>query len=116
MSDTTGKFVNLWRKYRPVTLTMMINASKNGDQSYLLSNHEFQDISTQKSGHSFKLSFYKGQSETGIVRSLNARDLLKVLKSSEKANELSLEGIYEFELDRKFVLHCRHKPVAEGNE
>lgn len=94
----------------------MIKCNQEGDQSYSFSSHEFRDITAQKAGHSFKLRYHKRKSESGLVRSLNARDLLSVLKSSDKAHELSLEGIYEFELDPKFVLHCRYESVPVDDE
>ena len=115
MSETTEKFIHIWRKYRPAILSLMIKA-QDGDQAYALSDHEFQDINNRKTGYSFKLQYHKGESVSGPIKSLTARDLFGVLKASEKARELSQEGIYEFELDRKFVLHLRYEPVMTPSE
>lgn len=113
-----GKYVHVWKKYRPAILNLMV-AAANGEQSYKLSNHEFIDISPSKvSGYSFVLRFFERKSISDIKTSLTAPDLLSVLKTSGKAMELSESNIYEFEMDKTFTLHIRMEdpPVTEPAE
>ncbi len=102
-----GKYVHVWRKYRPAILSLMV-ASSNEEQTYKLSNHEFMDISPNKvSGYAFLLRVHKGRVINDIKTSLLAPDLLYVLKNSGKALELSETAIYEFEMEKNFTLHIR---------
>jgi hypothetical protein len=48
---------------------------------------------------------HKGKAVNDIRTSLIAKDLLRVLQQSAKASELSESCVYEFKLDKHFVLH-----------
>ena len=108
----SGKYVQLWQKYRPVILNMMIASSK-GPQEYKLSSHEFVDINKRKTGYSFALKVFQCTNKNNIEKSLVAQDLLYILKCSNKAQELTDLAIYNFELDRNFVLHITSEPHQE---
>ncbi len=112
MRDSTtqiGKYIPIWQKYKPVILSLMIAAEKE-PQEYKMSSHEFRDINLKKkTGYSFSMRVYQNKSITEIKTSLLAKDLLSVLQNSNKATELLATSIYEFELDKGYILHI-HKP------
>lgn len=111
-SSYQGKYVQVWEKYRPVILTMMIGSSKE-PQDYKLSNHEFKDLNNnRKSGYSFVLKVFGGRNENDFKKNPLAQDLLHVLKSSAKAKELTTQAIYMFELDRHFNLRVTCHPIT----
>ena len=111
-----GKYVHVWRKYRPPILSLMV-ACSGGEQTYKLSNHEFMDISPNKvSGYAFLLRVHKGRAINDIKTSLLAPDLLYVLKHSAKALELSETAIYEFEMEKNFTLHIRYEELEPEPE
>ncbi|MEM0940882.1 MAG: hypothetical protein AAF600_21335 [Bacteroidota bacterium] len=101
----SGKYVWIWEKYRPVILKLMIASSKENPQEYQLSKHEFADTNNKRpSGYSFDLRINHGKRESDIKKSLTAQDLLYVLNSSEKAKELMENNLFEFKMDKSFVL------------
>ena len=105
-------YLYLWKKYRPAILNLMV-ASEKGTMEYKFSSHEFRDINQNKGNYSFVLRAHKGKAINNIKTSLVARDLLEVLQNSEKANQLIDSAIYEFELDKHFVLHIKHESIPE---
>jgi hypothetical protein len=94
-----------WGKYRPAILKLMV-ASAEGPQQYKFSAHEVRTANPKgKSGVTFTLKFHKANAVNDIKLSLIAKDLLRVLQQSKKASELSESSIYDFTLDKQFVLH-----------
>ena len=95
----------LWGKYRPAILKLMIS-SADEPQQYKFSAHEVRTANPKgKGGFTFTLKFYKGNAINDIKLSLIAKDLLRVLQQSKKASQLSESSMYEFMLDKHFVLH-----------
>ena len=95
----------LWEKYRPAILKLMISSTE-GPQQYKFSAHEVRTANPKvKSGFTFMLQMHKGKAVNDVRSSPIAKDLLRVLQQSGKASELSKSSIYEFKLDKHFVLH-----------
>ncbi len=110
ISENQGKYVFVWAKYRPVLLKMMI-AAKEGEETYNLSGHEFQDLNLKKTtGYSFSLKVFKSKLANDIKKNLLAQDLLYVLQNSNKARELTEEYTYEFQMDKDFILKVTSEP------
>jgi hypothetical protein len=94
-----------WGKYRPVLLKLMVTSAE-GPQQYKFSSHEVRAANQRdKSRITFELKIHKRKAVNDIRSSLIAKDLLRVLQQSGKASELSDSSIYEFKLDKHFVLH-----------
>lgn len=108
-------YTYLWKKYRPAILNLMI-ASENEAQEYKFSSHEFRDLNPKKPSHSFTLRVHQSKAINDVKSSLVAKDLLQVLRNSERATELTNTAIYQFELDKKFVLHITHEAIPESEE
>jgi len=111
----TGKFTHVWQKYRPAILNLM-KASSSGPKEYQLYSHEFHDLNTKTTTPSFILRIHKGKKINDTKRSVLATDLLNVLQQSEKALELADHAIFEFELDKKFLLHITQEKVKVSEE
>ena len=95
----------LWGKYRPAILKLMISSAE-GPQQYKFSSHEVRTANPKgKGGITFTLKFHKGNAVNDVRLSVIAKDLLRVLQQSKKASELSESSMYEFTLDKHFVLH-----------
>ena len=95
----------LWSKYRPAILKLMISSAE-GPQQYKFSAHEVKTANPKdKGGITFTLKIHKGKAIDDVKLPLIAKDLLRVLQQSAKASELSGTSIYEFKLDKHFVLH-----------
>ncbi len=110
---STGKYVHIWKKYRPVLLTKMI-AAQEGEQSYKLSSHEFQDLNLKKtSGYSFLLKVSHSKLANDIKKNPLAQDLLYVLQQSNKARELTELATYQFKMDKDFNLQISVSPEAQ---
>ena len=100
-----GKYVWIWEKYRPVILKLMMASSEENPQEYQMSKHEFADTNNKRpSGYSFVLRINHGKRESDIKKSLTAQNLFYVLNSSEKAKELMENNLFEFKMDKSFVL------------
>ncbi|MEM6829548.1 MAG: hypothetical protein AAGA66_12120 [Bacteroidota bacterium] len=98
-----GKYTNLWQKYRPMLLKLMVDAHES-PQSYQFQKHEFSDLNGQKpSGYSFKMEVFKNEKKNKVVSNV-ATDLLNTLQSSPKSEELTSENAYLFKLNNKFTL------------
>lgn len=98
-----GKYTHLWQKYRPMILKLMIDAEK-GAQTYQFQRHEFADLNNDKpTGYSFKMEVFRNEKRNKVSSSV-AADLLSILKSSSKAEELTAASKYLFRMDTKFVL------------
>lgn len=98
-----GKYTHLWQKYKPVLLKLMVDA-EDGPQTYQFQQHEFSDLNNQKrTGYSFKMEIHRNQKQNKLSSSV-ATDLLSILQTSEKSDELTREHSYVFQLDKKFVL------------
>jgi hypothetical protein len=101
-------FIPVWNKYRPVILKMMIDSSKDGGQTYQLSQHEFKQMNPkQKGGFTFKLQVANGKAKAGLKDNTLAQDLWDILQYSPKATELIAQSEFEFAMDRNFVLHVQ---------
>jgi hypothetical protein len=95
----------LWGKYRPAMLKLMVSSAE-GPQQYKFSAHEVRTANPKGKGSvTFTLKFHKGNAVNDIRLSLISKDLLRVLQQSKKASELSESSIYDFTLDKHFVLH-----------
>jgi len=112
-SSTNKHYHYLWKKYRPVLLKMMIDA-ENKPQEYQFYNHEFTKVNPRKkTGLSFSMQVAEGQPLDNIRNDEVAKDLLAVLNSSETATQLLSEHVFEFTLDKNFVLTIeKQEPVA----
>lgn len=103
----TTTYTPVWNKYRPAILKMMID-SENEPQSYRLSNHEFQALSTsKKNSYTFSLRVSSGKAIEGLKDSQVAQDLWAILQISRKATELIASSGFQFSMDREFVLHVQ---------
>lgn len=101
--DYSGKYANLWQKYRPMLLKLMVDAQEC-PQSYQFQKHEFADLNSQKStGYSFKMEVFKNEKKNKVNSSV-ASDLLNILQSSAKSDELTSDNVYQFKMDNKFNL------------
>ena len=111
-----GKYTHVWQKYRPVILNLMVKSS-DGPKEYQLYNHEFHDLNNKTaSGYSFTLRMHKGKKVNDTKKSVLAQDLLNVLQNSEKAQQLGESALYEFQLDKNFILHIKREQVEESDE
>jgi hypothetical protein len=117
-TELVQKYTYLWSKYRPAILKYMIDADKD-PQEYKFLDHEFKSINAkEKGGYSFVLKAYQGKALNDIKTSATAKDLLSVLQRSRKASELMESSVYEFTLDKQFMLHIKKEdaPVEETEE
>lgn len=104
-----GKYTHLWHKYKPVILKLMVDAAEGEPQTYQFQRHEFADLNNQKpTGYSFKLEVLRNEKQ-GKVTSSVAADLLSILQSSGKSEELTAESKYLLKMDTKFVLEVSIK-------
>jgi len=86
-------------------------------QEYKFQNHEFTDINAkEKGGHSFNLQIFEGKAFNNIKTSIVAQDLLVLLQSSGKAVELSQTGVFEFMMDKQYMLHISYQKQEEEEE
>lgn len=105
-------YAYLWNKYRPVILKLMISADKD-PQHYKLSGHEFKAIGRrEKAGFAFSMEVSDGKIINHVKDASVARDLLHVLQQSQKGSELMKLSVYEFRLDKQFVLWVTRKSSA----
>jgi hypothetical protein len=95
----------------------MISAA-DGPQEYQLFKHEFHALNPkEKGGYAFTLQAYQGKAVNNIKQSVVAKDLLYILELSKKANELMDADMYEFAMDKKFMLRIsRHNVEPEPQE
>jgi len=106
----SNPYASLWNKYRPMILKLML-AAETDPQTYKLFEHEFKAVGLkEKTGYHFVMQVSNGKAITSIKGSTVARDLLSVLKQSQKASQLMTESIYELKLDKQFVFHVSKKP------
>lgn len=98
-------YIPIWHKYRPVILQLMLAAAE-GPQQYKFYGHEFKGLNPkEKGGYSFTLQAHKGRAKNNIKSSNVAQSLLSVLDMSKKATELMASDMYEFSMDKQFMLH-----------
>ena len=115
-NSSTGKYTHIWQKYRPVILNLMVTSS-NGPQTYDLSSHEFIDVNNKrKTGYSFSLKMFKNRNIGEKKVNGVGLDLLAVLQQSQKANELTHQANYLFEMDKNFKLQVSSEPVEQASE
>lgn len=104
-------YISLWSKYRPALLQLMISATE-GPQEYQLFKHEFYNLNPkEKGGYAFTLQAYQGKAVNNIKQSTVAKDLLYILELSNKASELMDTDMYEFAMDKKFILRISKHSV-----
>jgi len=109
-------YIPLWSKYKPVLIKLMRDAA-NAPQSYQFISHEFRDINPkERSGHSFKLEAHKRKAQNNIKMSVVAQDLLDILIKSNTAYELMEESMYEFKMDKEFMLTVTKHEVEIAEE
>jgi hypothetical protein len=112
MREDAHPFAPVWNKYRPVIIKLMSEAA-NGPQEYQLYVHEFKAFSKKdKGGFSFSLEAHNGKAVNNIKTSQVAQDLLFILQQSKTALQLLREGIYEFSMDKSFILKINKKETA----
>jgi hypothetical protein len=106
-------YIPLWNKYRPAILQLMV-ASSEGPQQYKLYGHEFKGLNPkEKGGYSFTLQAHKGRAKNNIRNSMVAQDLLSMLDTSKKASELMDTNMYEFTMDKQFMLRITRLEAVE---
>ncbi len=108
-------YASLWNKYRPAILQLMLSAEK-GPQEYKFFKHEFKALNPKEKGYTFTLEAHQGKAVNDIKGSAMAKDLLYVLAESPKASELMDTHIFEFSLDKQFLLHIVKHDVTEELE
>jgi hypothetical protein len=98
-----GKYTHIWQKYRPMLLKLMVDAEE-GPQKYQFQRHEFMDVNNQRpTGYSFKMEVFRNEKQNKVSSSV-ATDLLSILQSSAKSDELTIANKYLFKMDSKFSL------------
>jgi hypothetical protein len=81
-------------------------AAQESPQRYQFSSHEFKAMNPrERSGYSFSMRAYRGRSIDKTRTPFIALELLTILETSKRAIELFDQSVYEFTLDRNFVLH-----------
>lgn len=108
-------YASLWNKYRPAILQLMLSAEE-GPQEYKFFKHEFKALNPKEKGYTFTLEAHQGKAVNDIKGSAMAKDLLYVLAESPKASELMDTHIFEFSLDKQFLLHIVKHDVTEELE
>ena len=109
-------YVLLWNKYKPVLLKLMRDAAQ-GPQEYQFIPHEFRDLNPkERGGHAFTLEAYKRRAQNNIKMSVVAQDLMEILLKSNTAYELMEEAMYEFKMDKQFMLTVTRHEVAPAEE
>ncbi len=115
-NSSAGKYTHIWKKYRPAILNLMVKASE-GPQSYGLSNHEFIDVNNKRTtGYSFALKVYQNRNNSEKKVNAVGLDLLAVIQQSQKAQELTNDAAYRFEMDKNFKLQVSCEPVEKVEE
>ncbi len=104
----SNNFISLWQKYRPAILKLMVD-SLAGPQKYRFLYHEFQNEKPNQRNYTFTLRLFKNRAINNIKDSVVARDLLVVLKQSNKVSELTELVEFEFILDKDFILHIKQE-------
>ncbi|MEP2667943.1 MAG: hypothetical protein ABJH04_03050 [Cyclobacteriaceae bacterium] len=112
-STSNQGYASLWQKYRPAILQLMV-AAEEGPQEYKFYKHEFKALNPKEKGYTFTLEAYQGKAVNDIKGSGIAKDLLNVLSESPKASELMGEHIFEFSMDKQFMLNIsKHEAEVE---
>lgn len=112
-STSNQGYASLWHKYRPAILQLMV-AAEEGPQEYKFYKHEFKALNPKEKGYTFTLEAYQGKAVNDIKGSGIAKDLLNVLSESPKASELMDEHIFEFSMDKQFILSVTKTEIAEN--
>jgi hypothetical protein len=91
----------------------MVDAA-NCPQQYSFSNHEFTQIAPKnRTSLAFILYLHRLKALNNIKSSPLAHGLLEILKESQTAARLTQSSVFEFILDKHFVLHVeRNKEIA----
>lgn len=100
----TPPYAPLWKKYRPVLIKLMQDA-KICPQQYKLFEHEVRAIVSTAKNPAFTMRVSEGKTVSATKDSVMARDLLQMLHTSAKAQELMELAAYEFTLKRDYTLH-----------
>ena len=115
-STAPSKYSYLWSKYRPAILKLMIDSAED-PQEYKFSSHEFKRVNPkEKGGYAFILRAFQGKAENDIRTSIVAKSLIGVLKQSKTATELMDTAVYEFTLDKQFLLHITKEDAPESED
>ena len=78
-------------------------------QRYQFFAHEFKSLNQRQTNFTFTLVAHQGKATNNIKTYPIAGDLLYILNMSERASELMRENLYEFSMDKDFVLHVAKK-------
>ncbi|WP_370089191.1 hypothetical protein [Ekhidna sp.] len=106
-------YVLLWNKYKPVLVKLMRD-SEQAPQEYQFIPHEFRDLNAkEKGGHSFTLEAHRGRAINNIKMSVVAQDLIEILAKSATAYELMESAIYEFKMDKQYMLTVTKKELKK---
>ena len=122
MSDELAvkEYYPIWKKYKPVLLKLMKDATEGEPQTYQLSKHEFTDANTRKTAtYTFKIASENSRLLKTSKSSIVAADLIAVLKQSGTAIELLDSYNYNFAMDNQFNLTVNaeaHEVAAESTE
>ncbi|MFZ1806763.1 MAG: hypothetical protein WAU36_06065 [Cyclobacteriaceae bacterium] len=114
-SMTNQGYASLWHKYRPAILQLML-AAEEEPQEYKFFKHEFKALNPKEKGYTFTLEAHQGKAVNNIKGSGVAKDLLNVLSESPKASELMDGYIFEFSMDKQFMLHISRHETEEVEE
>jgi len=91
-------------------------AAEEGPQEYKFFKHEFKAINPKEKGYTFTLEAHQGKAVNNIKGSAMAKDLLYVLAESPKASELMETHIFEFSMDKQFMLHIIKHDINEEED
>lgn len=106
-------YVLLWNKYKPVLVKLMRD-SEQAPKEYQFIPHEFRDLNAkEKGGHAFTLEAHRGRAINNIKMSVVAQDLIEILVKSATAYELMEHSIYEFKMDKQYLLTVTKKELKK---
>ena len=108
-------YASLWNKYRPAIPQLMI-AAEDGPQEYKFFKHEFKALNPKEKAYAFVLEAHQGKAVNDIEGSAPAKDLLGMLMESPKASELMDAHVFEFSLDKQFVLHIAKRNATDEGQ
>jgi len=100
---SSGKYLDLWTKHRELIYNKLLIASTR--QTIQLEKKDFENVGNRvKSKYSFNLEFKDGVIFNDISGTAVARDLAKILLSSEKTKASLQLGHHKINMDRNFCL------------
>ena len=114
-SEPIGNYAHVWSKYKPVIVKMMVDSKQEGAQEYQLSKHEFVDVNPKRvTGYNFDIEIIKGRILAEPKGNLLLKDLMYVLKRSEKASILMEYKKFNMVLNKEFKLTVNSEAPEEN--